>query len=373
MAGGIAHDFNNLLSPILGYSELALTRSKGDPKMMGFMRETRGAALRAKSLIQQILVFTRQTETACSQIHLIPIVKEVVKQQRAALPESIQIRHVIRSDADLVMGHPTQIHQVLTNLCTNSAFAMRATGGKLEVRLATFNLAWRHRNEFPDLRKGSYVRLTVADTGGGIDPEVCERIFDPFFTTKPAGEGVGMGLSVVKGIVTALGGGVAVESSPEEGATFHVALPQVEQDLEPLELTAEQEASGEETILFVDDEPGIAEMAEHILQSLGYRAEVMTDVAQALELFRNDPDRFDLLITDQVMPGMTGAEMFTEMRAIRPDFPAVMCTGFSEQLTRTDAMALGISDVLAKPVTRNDLANAIRVALHKPDVGDASD
>ena len=368
MAGGIAHDFNNLLSPILGYSELALARCKADPKMTAFMTETRGAALRAKSLIQQILVFTRQTETACSRIHLIPIVKEVVKQQRAALPESISIRHVIRSEADLVMGHPTQIHQVLTNLCTNSALAMQATGGQLELRLAMFSLAWRHRNEFPDLRKGDYVRLTVADTGSGIPADVCERIFEPFFTTNPTGEGVGMGLSVVKGIVTALGGAIAVESSAE-GTTFHVALPQVEQADEPSEIRPDQVPAREETILFVDDERGIAQMAEHILESLGYRAVVMTEGAKALELFRNDPDKFDLLITDQVMPGMTGAEMFTEMRAIRPDLPAIMCSGFSEQLTRTDANVLGISEVLPKPVTRSELANAIRVALHK-GVGD---
>jgi signal transduction histidine kinase/ActR/RegA family two-component response regulator len=365
MAGGIAHEFNNLLSPILGYSELALTRCKGDPKMTAFMTETRGAALRAKSLIQQILVFTRQTETACSRIHLIPIVKEVVKQQRAALPESIRIRHVIRSEADLVMGHPTQIHQVLTNLCTNSAFAMQATGGQIELRLATFSLAWPHRNEFPELRKGDYARLTVTDTGSGISPDVCDRIFDPFFTTKPTGEGVGMGLSVVKGIVTALGGAIAVESTPEDGTTFHVALPQVAQAEEPIEIRPDQVAAGEETILFVDDERGIAQMAEHILESLGYRAVVVTEGAKALELFRNDPGKFDLLITDQVMPGMTGAEMFAEMRAIRPDLPAIMCTGFSEQLTRTEAIALGMSEVLPKPVTRGELANAIRVALHK--------
>jgi signal transduction histidine kinase/ActR/RegA family two-component response regulator len=363
MAGGIAHDFNNLLSPILGYSELALTRCKDDPKMMGFMTETRGAALRAKSLIQQILVFTRQTETATSKIHLIPIVKEVVKQQRAALPESISIRHVLRSESDMVLGHPTQIHQVLTNLCTNSAFAMQSKGGKLELRLASFSLAWRHRNEFPDLRKGSYVRLTISDTGAGIAPGVCGRIFDPFFTTKPTGEGVGMGLSVVKGIVTALGGAIAVESKEGEGTTFHVALPLVEQAVEPAEIAADQVAVGEETILFVDDERGIAQMAEHILKSLGYRTVVMTEGANAVEVFRNDPDKFDLLITDQVMPGMTGSEMFAQMREVRPDLPAIMCTGFSEQLSRDEALAMGIHEVLAKPVTRADLARAIRAAL----------
>ena len=212
------------------------------------------------------------------------------------------------------------------------------------------------------------MRLTVADTGSGIPADVCERIFEPFFTTNPTGEGVGMGLSVVKGIVTALGGAIAVESTAE-GTTFHVALPQVEQADEPSEIRPDQVPAGEETILFVDDERGIAQMAEHILESLGYRAVVMTEGAKALELFRNDPDKFDLLITDQVMPGMTGAEMFTEMRAIRPDLPAIMCSGFSEQLTRTDAIVLGISEVLPKPVTRSELANAIRVALHK-GVGD---
>ncbi len=363
MAGGIAHDFNNILSPILGYSEIGMEMCPKGEKIHDFMREIRHATLRAKELVHQILVFSRQTETASSSIHLIPIVKEVSKQQRAALPENIEVRYVVRTEEDLVIANPTQIHQVLTNLCTNAAYAMKETGGTLEIRLSNFALAWRHRHEFPQLKKGRYIRLSVRDTGSGIDEETLKHIFDPFFSTKPTGEGTGMGLPVVHGIIASVGGAITVDTQAGEGSTFHVALPLIEEKLETIDADAEAPPAGTERILFVDDEKGIIRMATHMLASLGYDALVLDDSVRALDTFTQRPDQFDLVISDQVMPELTGSEMILRMREIRPELPAIICSGFSESLSPEGARELGISQFLMKPISRRDLATAIRRAL----------
>ncbi len=363
MAGGIAHDFNNILSPILGYAEIGMEMSPKGEKIHDFMREIRHATLRAKELVHQILVFSRQTESASTCIHLIPIVKEVSKQQRAALPDSIDVKYIVRTEEDLVAANPTQVHQVLTNLCTNAAYAMKQTGGVLEIRLSNFALAWRHRHEFPQLKKGRYLRLSVRDTGSGIDETTLKHIFDPFFSTKPTGEGTGMGLSVVNGIVAALGGAVTVDTKVGEGSTFHVALPLIEERHEKLDTEAQTPPAGTERILFVDDEKGITRMATHMLTSLGYDAIVLSDSVRALEVFRHSPEKFDLVISDQVMPELTGAEMIMRMREVRPDLPAIICSGFSESLSPEQAQAMGIGQFLMKPISRRDLANAIRRAM----------
>ncbi len=365
MAGGIAHDFNNILTPILGYSDIGIELSKPEDRLHGFMKEIKNATMRAKDLVHQILIFSRQTEETQTLIHLTPIVKEVAKQQSAGLPESIEVNHAVRVDEDLVMANPTQIHQVLTNLCTNAAYAMREEGGELDIRLTSFNMGWRHRQEFPQLKKGRYLRISVKDTGCGIEDCLRERIFDPFFSTKPSGEGTGMGLSVVHGIISALGGAINVDSVVGEGSIFNVALPLVE--AAPVEENVIWSAppSGNERILFVDDEQGIAKMATHMLTSLGYQPVVTSSSLKALELFEDDPHSFDILVSDQVMPDLTGGELSAKLREIRPDLPIVICSGFADQLTPEKIEELGINEFLPKPITRKDLGEAIQRALGK--------
>ncbi|MBT3192526.1 MAG: response regulator [Verrucomicrobia bacterium] len=365
MAGGIAHDFNNILTPILGYSDIGMELTPPGERMHDFMREIRSATMRAKELVHQILVFSRQSEEAQTLIHLSPIVKEVAKQQVAGLPSDITVTHVVRVKEDLVFANPTQVHQVLTNFCTNAAYAMKGQTGSLDIRLTQFNMGWRHRQEFPELKKGSYLRISVKDTGCGVPDDIRERIFDPFFSTKPSGEGTGMGLSVVHGIVCALGGGIALDTELGEGSTFHVALPLA--DALPVEEATVWEAppSGNERILFVDDEQGIAKMATHMLTSLGYEPVVTSNSLKALEIFEENPNGFDILVTDQVMPDLTGSELAMRLREIRPELPVVICSGFSGKLTEEKAEQLGINEFLIKPISRRELGEAIRRALGK--------
>jgi PAS domain S-box-containing protein len=363
MAGGIAHDFNNILTPILGYSDIGLELIDPEDRLHSFMKEIRNATMRAKELVHQILVFSRQSEESQTLIHLGPIVKEVAKQQAAGLPKSIKVTHVVRTDADLVMANPTQVHQVLTNFCTNAAYSMKESGGDLEVRLTAFNMGWRHRHEFPELKKGRYLRISVKDSGCGIPEEVRDRIFDPFFSTKPSGEGTGMGLSVVHGIVSSLGGALAVESTEGKGSTFHVALPLAEAKPTEEAVVWTAPPSGNERILFVDDEQGITKMATHMMSSLGYQPTVTSSSLKALEMFEQNPDGFDILVSDQVMPDLTGAELTERVRQIRPDLPVVICSGFTAQLTAERIEELGINEFLLKPITRKQLGEAIQRAL----------
>ncbi len=369
MTGGIAHDFNNILTPILGYAEIGLEVCDKSSRLYEFIREIRTSTLRAKELVQQILVFSRQTDEATTQIHLAPIIKEVAKQQAAALPKDIKVNYAIRTDADLVLANPTHIHQVLTNLSTNSAYAMREIGGQLDIQLSQFNMGWRHRQEFPKLKRGTYLRISVRDTGSGIPDEVRERVFDPFFSTKPSGEGTGMGLAVVKGIVDALGGDIALETKIGEGTTFHVALPLV--DAPPIgEVSAWQAPpSRGERILFVDDEHNIAKMAPPMLESLGYQVEVCTDGLMALDRSTREPQAFDLLITDQVMPTMTGTELAAAVRAIRPELAVIVCSGYSEHLNANNSGEMQIQAFLQKPISRRELGEAIKQVLRRKDPG----
>ncbi len=363
MTGGIAHDFNNILTPILGYAEISLEFCDASSQLHEFIKEIRTATLRAKELVHQILIFSRQSDEANTRINLAPIVKEVAKQQASILPDNISVNYVIKCEQALVLADPTQIHQILTNFSTNAAYAMRETGGRLDIQLSRFTMGWRHRQEFPELKKGSYLRITVADTGCGIPETIQDHIFDPFFSTKPKGEGTGMGLAVVKGIVDSLGGAIALETKVNEGTTLHVALPIVDQpQIEEPTVWQSPYAHGEQ-ILFVDDEPSIATLATPLLLSLGYAAEACTSSQKALDLFCCSPERFDLLITDQVMPEMTGTELVRNVRAIRPDLPVIICSGFSGHCTPEETDEMGINAFLVKPVTRRELGEAIQVAL----------
>lgn len=361
LAGGIAHDFNNILSAIIGYSELTQRNLPPESDDWENIREVVSAARRARDLVKQILAFSRQSEEEFRPIELHLIVNEVFKLLRSSLPSSIEMHQSIRKCRP-VLGDATQLHQVVMNLCTNAAQAMAEDGGELslafeEVPLSEEEIARRELG-----RSDAFVKLTVSDTGHGIPPTVLDRVFEPYFTTKEKGKGTGLGLSVVHGIVKGHGGGVSVESRVEKGTTFSVFIPLA--DLEAAESkTAEYESplkGGNERILFVDDERPLANMARQMLEGLGYRVEVFTDSLEALERFRADPDRVDLVITDMTMPRMTGDRLAAEMLSIRPDIPVILCTGFSERIDEPRARELGIRAFMLKPLISMELAGNIR-------------
>ena len=362
LAGGIAHDFNNILAPIMGYTEIALSDLPAESETREDLKQVLKAAERARDLVAQILAFSRQTIGERKPIELVPIVKEALKLLRAAVPTTIEIRQDIAPDTWVVNADPTQIHQILMNLCTNAAHAM-PKGGVLEVSLANVELDEKLCAEFEDLTPGSYVRLTVRDTGCGMDKKTLEHIFDPFFTTKAPGEGTGMGLSVVHGIVKSYGGDISVHSEPGVGTTVYIYLPVVKAMAEVRPETAEPVRGGTESILFVDDEVMVVEMGRETLKRLGYRVTTRTSSIEALELFRVKPGEFDLVITDQTMPNMTGDNLAVELLRIRPDIPIILCTGFSHAITPEKASALGIREFVMKPIVGAQLGRVVRRVL----------
>ena len=362
LAGGIAHDFNNILTPILGYTEIILRTTPKNTPIFEYMHEIHRASNRAKDLVNQILAFSRKTEKEGHPVHVIPIVKEVLVLIRTSLQQNIEINRIIKTNEDVVLADPTQIHQILMNLCTNAGHAMKPKGGVLEVRLTDFMITGRSA-EFPSLRAGRYLRISVKDSGSGIDKSILGRIFEPFFTTKERGEGTGMGLAVVHGIVSSMKGAITVETETGKGSTFHVVLPVIEK-IEDVALENEQPMpTGTECILLVDDEPEITRMAGEMLGALGYVPVLVNHGSDALKLFECNAQQFDLVITDQVMPGMRGLELAPRIKAIRPDIPIILCTGFSDNLAQHQAETMGISGILMKPIIMRTLAEVIRKAI----------
>jgi PAS domain S-box-containing protein len=362
LAGGIAHDFNNILSAIMGYTELALDSVEQDSQLYNNLQEVFHAGNRAKYLVKQILTFSRQTELERKPIQVRHIVNEALKLLRSSLPTTIEVRRNIQSDA-LAMADPTQIHQILMNLCTNAEHAMREKGGVLKVELEDVE----HNEDFtashPNMKPGAYINLTIGDTGHGMPPDVLERIFDPFFTTKETGEGTGMGLSVVHGIIGSYGGAITAYSEPGQGSTFKVYLPIIERHKEPRAKAEESIPIGSECILFVDDESALANLGKQTLESLGYDVEIRTGSIEALKLFKNQPDRFDLVITDMTMPNMTGEDLAQELMRIKPNIPIILCTGFSAKIDDQKANAMGIRAFVLKPIVKQAIATTVRKVL----------
>ncbi|MDP3029139.1 MAG: GAF domain-containing protein, partial [Deltaproteobacteria bacterium] len=352
LAGGIAHDFNNILTAIIGYTELAREAAPEGSRVQAHLQEVFRAGMRAKDLVQQILIFSRQSKQEQKPLQTDSIVKEGLKLLRASIPTTIEIRPNIERECGTVLGDPTQIYQVLVNLCTNAAHAMGEKGGVLEVSLMNVDLDADAVAQHPGLKPGLYVRLTVNDTGHGMDRAVMEQIFHPFFTTKGPGEGTGMGLAVVHGIVKSHGGAITVDSEPGRGATFHVYFPRIERGRAPEAEAAASVPTGSERILFVDDEKALVDMIKQMIESLGYKVAGRTSSIEALEAFRAQPDKFDLVITDQTMPNMTGKMLAKELLRIRPDIPIILCTGYSELITEEKAKAMGIRELVMKPVVR---------------------
>jgi PAS domain S-box-containing protein len=362
LAGGIAHDFNNILSAVLGYAELALDDALNGRISAQYIRQIKKAGGRARDLVQQILTFSRQTETEAKPIQVKPIVKEALKLLRASLPSTIEIRTDIQSEA-IVDADPIQIHQVIMNLCTNAGHAMRDTGGILEVKLIDKVLSREFTDRYPDLTPGPHLRIEVNDTGPGIAPKIMDKIFDPYFTTKEKGEGTGMGLAVVQGIIQGCNGTLSVGSSRGKGASFKIYLPTIHTD-EPAQVKLEQVIpGGNESILFVDDEPHLAELSKQLLERLGYKVTIQTSSIEALALFEKQPEAFDLVITDMTMPQMTGDILASRLMSIRPDTPVIICTGYSEKITQELLDRLNIKALIMKPIIRNELLIAVRQVL----------
>jgi PAS domain S-box-containing protein len=366
LAGGISHDFNNILSVIFGYAEMAsLDAAAGGASLQPHLDQILEAARRARDLVQQILAFSRQTEQDRKPLHAALVVKETLKLLRATLPSTIEIRHQVNVDSngDIVLSDPTQMHQILMNLCTNAAHAMRGKGGVLEVHLSELRVDTTASFRYPDLMPGPYLMLTVGDTGHGMEREILERIFDPYFTTKGPGEGTGLGLAVIHGIVKSHGGAISVESEPGKGSLFHVLLPRVvgaprEEAGQPLTVKG-----GTERVLLVDDEIVLAQLGKGMLERLGYRVVSKSSSIEALEAFRTQPGQFDLVITDQTMPHMTGVALAREILRIRPSIPVILCTGHADSAVIEAARATGVREFLAKPVTLRQLAETVRCVL----------
>jgi len=365
LAGGIAHDFNNILAAIMGYAELAERNAPEGSTMEYNLSQVLNAADRARDLVKQILAFSRKADQERQPVMLQSIIKEALKLLRAAIPTTIEIVSSVNNDSGSVNADPTQMHQVLINLCTNAAYAMQERGGTLEVGLVPIALSEADMAMFPDLQPDQYVKLTVRDTGTGIAPEIIERIFDPFFTTKEVGKGTGMGLAIVHGIVKSHGGAISVESRPGAGTSFTILLPRAAEKTAVEKTPAAMLPTGTEYILFVDDEASLVQISCEMLSSLGYQVTGAQSSLEAFALFQKDPARFDLVITDQTMPQMTGVALAHELQKIRPEIPIILCTGFSESVDAAKVHGLNIRAFLLKPIKLKETAETIRKDLEK--------
>ncbi|MGD9183116.1 MAG: PAS domain S-box protein [Desulfobacterales bacterium] len=363
LAGGIAHDFNNILSVIIGYAELVLMNGNVDGEVRQNLKEIFNASKHARDMVKQILAFSRQNKHERKPIQVRHIVKEALKLLRASLPATINIQQKIEKNTGVIKADPTQFHQVLMNLCTNAAHAMHEKDGVLKISLRNVELDQNDTARHPELKPGPYLKLSISDTGDGIHPETQDRIFDPYFTTKEKGEGTGLGLAVVQGIIKSHNGAITVESKVGQGSTFHVYLPRIQQDATTDEIDSAPLPMGHESILLVDDEQPLVDIGKQMLERLGYTVAARTSSVEALALFNAQPNRFDLVITDIVMPNMTGEKLAEKLMDIRADIPVILCTGYSEKFTRGQASNMGIRSFLMKPLVMQDLANTVRQAL----------
>ncbi len=349
LAGGIAHDFNNMLGMILGFTEIALLDLPQGSRSYTSLHKALGATHRAKDLVRQIVAFSRPVDQKRKLIDITPVIHESLKFIRASLPTTIEIRENITCRG-AILGDPSEIEQVIMNLCANAYHAMRGQVGLLDISLRDIDLKTIQTFDYKDLSPGKYVRLTVSDTGCGIDPAIRDRIFDPYFTTKPIGEGSGLGLSIVHGIVTNCGGSIMVDSKPGQGATFDIYLPAVARESSESGPEASQAApTGSGTVLYVDDEAALVEVGKLMLELLGYRVVATTNSMEALKMFMDRPDELDAVVTDMTMPNMTGVELARKVMEVRPEIPIILCTGYSDLINKEKAKELGIRGFLMKP------------------------
>lgn len=363
LAGGIAHEFNNVLGIIMGNAELALDDVPDWNPAKESLREIRKASFRAKEVVRQILSFARKTMTSINPLEINTIVKESLKFMRASIPAMVDIQPSIPSEPKTILGDPTEIHQVVINLCTNAAHAMKASGGILEVGISEVTLDERTASRYEDLSAGDFVKLTVKDSGEGISPNILGKVFEPYFTTKEFGAGSGMGLAVVYGIVKKCKGAINIISTVREGTTVEVLFPKIDEEAPAEEKKKDELPTGNERILLVDDDPSIVTMITQMLERLGYAVSSMTDSKQALEHFKSTPDDFELVFTDMAMPKMSGDALAAELIKVRKDIPILLCTGHSDTIDEKKAKKIGIKGFAMKPLDKRKLARAVRAAL----------
>ncbi len=363
LAGGLAHEFNNILGIIIGNTELALDDVPEWNPAKSCLAEIKTASLRAKDVVRQILSFTRKTPAERKSIQISTIVKESLKMIRTTLPTTIEIKQNILCDAQLILGNPTEVNQILLNLCSNSAHAMPEGEGTLGITLEAITLDEKSASTYEDLTSGDYVKLTVQDTGMGIEPNIKDRIFDPYFTTKDIGKGLGMGLAIVYGLVKKHDGVLTVTSKVGKGTIAEVLFPIIKGETGDKIEQKRTLPTGTERILFVDDEPSLVKLVNQMLTRLGYDVVARISSLDALELFKAEPDRFDLVITDMAMPHMAGDRFAHELLKIRPDISIILCTGYSERVDEVRSKELGIKAYVMKPLVMSVIAQTIRKVL----------
>jgi PAS domain S-box-containing protein len=364
LAGGIAHDFNNILQSIVINADLMLVAPDADEEeRKDRVDNILKAARRARDLVKQILTFSRHGELELKPLQINAVLKESIKMLRSFLPTTIEIKQDISSGGDLVLADPVRIYQVIMNFATNAAYAMKEKGGVLTFQLDRENINAAKMTEYPGLKPGLYIKLSVSDTGHGIAPSIISKIFDPFFTTKSRGEGSGLGLAVAYGIARDLGGTITVESKLNVGSTFSFLLPRIESTVVEKPEQVQPLAVGKERILLVDDDKDLVHGNSEALRRLGYEVTAKYGSLEALESFKTEPEYFDLVITDQTMPKMTGSQMAKELIKIKPDVPIILCTGFSHSVSEEEAKEIGIKKFLMKPVLLKEMAKAVRDVL----------
>lgn len=364
LAGGIAHDFNNILASIVGYTEMAIDEPD-DALRENYLNQSLRSSDRAKNLVRQILTFSRHREHEKKSVDMVKIVRESLRMLRSALPTTIDIRQEIAAGPKTVYADQVQMQQVIMNLCTNSAHAMGEKGGLLKVGLYNMDISDGNFEPMDNIRPGSYVVLEIEDTGHGIDRSIIDRIFDPFFTTKEVGQGTGLGLSVVYGIVKDHEGTVRVTSDPEKGTIFRIYLPYEEEPGIADTPDYGEIPGGTEHILFIDDDADLLVLGRRMLESLGYKVTTVEDGIKALALFREHPEAFDLVVTDMTMPGMTGTDLAIALLETRSDLPVILCTGYSDHINEDKAKRLGIGAFMMKPIVKRTFAEAVRELLDR--------
>ncbi|MBT3311298.1 MAG: PAS domain S-box protein [Desulfobacterales bacterium] len=368
LTGGIAHDFNNILGIIIGNTELALNDVPELTQAYYSLEEIKIASTRATNIVKHLLSFSRKTDHKLQPIEIALVIKDALKFLRSMIPTTIDIQQDILATGDTILANPTHINQVMMNLCINASHSMEQNDGNITVNAEQVTLDNNLTEDYPDLRSGKYVKVTVSDTGPGIDPEIIDRIFDPYFTTKEVGKGSGMGLAVVLGIVKNHNGAISVDSKPGQGTTFKILFPVTTEKPEIEKDTTEELLMGSETLLFIDDEPSIVSMVQRMLGRLGYQVETQTSSVEALEQFQTKPDHFDLVITDMTMPQMTGFILSEKIMKIRPDIPVIICTGNSALIDEERAKQMGIAAYIMKPIILTKISKTIREVLDRTKI-----
>ncbi|MBU1195995.1 MAG: response regulator [Proteobacteria bacterium] len=363
LSGGIAHDFNNILGIIIGNTELAMEDTEEWNQIWSNLEEIKKASLRASDIVKQLLNFTRKTEQSKVHVDVQPIIKDAIKFLRSSIPATIDIQFNLPVLKNTILADPTQIYQILINLCTNAAHAMEKSGGILKIDLSEITVGNEATTQFQKTDAGTCIQLTVSDTGHGIDPDIRTRIFDPYFTTKEIGKGTGMGLSVVLGIVKNHNGTVSVDSKPGQGSVFKIVFPAAKGEKQTSKSTSDHLPTGNESILFIDDEESLSKLGSMLLQRLGYKVKALTDPVNALELIRAEPAGFDLVITDMTMPRLSGDQLIKEILNINSNMPVILCTGFSNKIDKEKAMMIGARCYIEKPLDKSKLAYCIREIL----------